>query len=65
MPIIPRKVLTERLKELERDALINRVYYREIPPRVEYSLTDRGRSMTKVLDEMANWGLPNASFYHD
>jgi len=56
MPSISRKVLTEQLKELEADGLISREQFREIPPRVEYSLTDLGKSLSPVLDEMAAWG---------
>jgi len=56
MPSISRKVLTEQLKELEADGLINRERFKEIPPRVEYSLTDLGRSLNPILNDMAAWG---------
>ena len=56
MPSISRKVLTEQLKELEADGLINRKQYKEIPPRVEYSLTDLGQSLKPILNDMATWG---------
>ena len=56
IPSISRKVLTEQLRELERDGLIRREAFREIPPRVEYSLTELGGSLTHVLKEMENWG---------
>ena len=56
---ISRKVLTEQLKELERDGLITREQFKEIPPRVEYSLTDLGKSLSSVFDEMAAWSRKN------
>jgi len=56
---ISRKVLTEQLKELEKDGLIAREQFREIPPRVEYSLTELGKSLSSVFDEMAIWGKKN------
>jgi DNA-binding HxlR family transcriptional regulator len=56
MPSISRKVLTEQLKELEADGLISRKQFKELPPRVEYSLTDLGKSLSPVLNEMAAWG---------
>lgn len=59
IPTISRKVLTEQLKELEIDNLIIRTQYKEIPPRVEYSLSERGKSMEKVLKEMEKWGNEN------
>lgn len=59
IPTISRKVLTEQLKELEKDGLIVRKQYKEIPPRVEYSLTDLGKSLSAVFDEMAVWGRKN------
>lgn len=55
IPAISRKVLTEQLRELESDSLISRTKYKEIPPRVEYALTELGKSLTPVLDEMAVW----------
>ena len=56
IPSISRKVLTEQLKELENDKLVLRKHYKEIPPRVEYSLTKRGESLTPLFQEMAKWG---------
>ncbi|MBB6109255.1 transcriptional regulator, HxlR family [Mucilaginibacter lappiensis] len=56
MPSISRKVLTEQLKELESDGLISRKQYKEIPPRVEYSLTELGQSLKPILTDMAAWG---------
>jgi DNA-binding HxlR family transcriptional regulator len=57
IPAISRKVLTEQLKELERDGLVYREQFNEIPPRVEYTITERGRSLSAVLNEMEKWGL--------
>lgn len=59
IPTISRKVLTQQLKELERDGLIVRKQYKEIPLRVEYALTDLGKSLTSVFKEMAAWGKEN------
>jgi DNA-binding HxlR family transcriptional regulator len=56
MPAISRKVLSEQLKELEADGLINREQFKEIPPRVEYSLTELGKSVRLLLIHMATWG---------
>ncbi len=59
IPDLSRKVLTEQLKELEEDGLLTRKQYNEIPPRVEYELTERGRSLTPVLNAMEKWGKEN------
>ena len=48
--------LYDELKELERDGLVHREMYPEIPPKVEYSLTERGRSLMNVLDQLCVWG---------
>lgn len=53
------KTLSQTLKELERDGLIHREMYPEIPPKVEYSLTERGHSLVKVLDQLCTWGEEN------
>lgn len=57
IPDISPKVLTDTLKNLERDKLIIRKLYAEIPPRVEYSLTGLGRSLIPVLGELIAWSL--------
>lgn len=53
---ISQKVLTSNLRQMEEDGLVNRKVYAEVPPRVEYSLTDTGRSLKLVVDAMWQWG---------
>lgn len=53
------KTLSQNLKELESDGLIVRKVYPQIPPKVEYSLSSRGRSLVKVLDKLCDWGNEN------
>ena len=53
---VSQKVLTDALRSMERDGLVSRAVYAEVPPRVEYSLTDLGRSKTPIIDAMAEWG---------
>lgn len=53
------KTLSQNLKELEADGLIIRTVYPQIPPKVEYSLTDRGHSLVKVLDGLYDRGNEN------
>jgi len=54
---VTNTALTNALKELEKDGLVNRKQFNEIPPRVEYSLTDKGRDLLPVFNAIANWGL--------
>jgi len=56
---IADKTLSQNLKELEADDLIIRTVYPQIPPKVEYSLTERGHSLVKVLDKLCDWGNEN------
>jgi DNA-binding HxlR family transcriptional regulator len=56
---ITEKMLTAQLRELESVNLINRKVYTEVPPKVEYSLTDFGKSMCPILDKFAEWGVTN------
>jgi DNA-binding HxlR family transcriptional regulator len=56
---IADKTLSQNLKELEKDDLILRKVYPQIPPKVEYSLSERGRSLVKVLDRLCDWGNAN------
>lgn len=53
---ISQKVLTSNLRAMEEDGLLKREVFAEVPPRVEYTLTDRGRSLEPVIDAMRIWG---------
>ena len=53
---ISQKVLTSNLREMEENDLLNRKVYPEVPPRVEYTLTDIGYSLKTLLDDMDKWG---------
>ena len=56
---ISPRILTKQLKELESDGIISRFSYQEIPPRVEYSITEKGMSLGPIMLAMADWGLQN------
>ena len=53
---ISQKVLTDSLRSMESDGLITRTVYPEVPPRVEYALSDLGKSLKPILDSMVEWG---------
>ncbi len=61
LPGISPKTLTDRLRSLEDHGIVHRQMYAEIPPRVEYSLTDRGRTLEPVLAALAAWGGSQAA----
>jgi DNA-binding HxlR family transcriptional regulator len=53
---ITQRTLTQQLRELEADGLVHRKVYAQVPPRVEYSLTERGRSLEQILTGLKAWG---------
>lgn len=54
---VSQKVLTQQLRAMENDGLVHREVYAEVPPRVEYSLTELGESLKPILDAMMDWGM--------
>lgn len=56
MPGITQKMLTKQLRELEDEDIIERVVYPQVPPKVEYSITEYGRSLEPILEAMHEWG---------
>ncbi|MBU2020422.1 MAG: helix-turn-helix transcriptional regulator [Bacteroidetes bacterium] len=61
MPSISKQTLTNQLRELEKDQLVKRVVYNEMPPRVEYKFTPLGRTTLFLIDEMDRWGQMHMS----
>ena len=57
IPAISKKVLTDNLRALEDDGLIEREVFAEVPPRVEYSLSEIGKSLRSIWDAMEAWGI--------
>jgi DNA-binding HxlR family transcriptional regulator len=56
---ISKKMLTSQLRELERDGLIHRKVFAEVPPRVEYTITEKGVTLKPLIINMREWGLKN------
>lgn len=54
---ISQKVLTDSLRSMEADGIITRTVYAEVPPRVEYALSELGESLCPVIEEMKKWGM--------
>ena len=61
IPTVTQRMLTHQLRELEADGLIIRTVYAQVPPRVEYSLSSRGRSLEPVIMALKDWGDANLS----
>ncbi len=59
IPAITQKVLIEQLRELEEDGIICRIVYNQMPPKVEYHITEYGVSVNKIIDLMCSWGRDN------
>jgi DNA-binding HxlR family transcriptional regulator len=58
---VTQKMLTQQLREMERNGLVERKVFAQVPPKVEYSLTDLGVSLRPVVDAMCRWGEQNGS----
>ena len=56
VPGITKQMLTKQLRELEADGVLSRTVHAEVPPRVDYALTTRGRSLLPVIEAMRGWG---------
>ncbi|TYB96593.1 helix-turn-helix transcriptional regulator [Micromonospora sp. WP24] len=61
LPGVSEKMLIQHLREMEEDGLIHREVHREVPPRVEYSLTEHGRSLNEALRPLGEWGSQRAT----
>jgi DNA-binding HxlR family transcriptional regulator len=63
IPGSTKKMLTQQLRELERDAVVSRKVYAQVPPRVEYSITRHGESLRPILQLMSGWGKKHRARY--
>ena len=59
VPGITKQMLTKQLRELEADNIVSRTVFAEVPPRVDYALTDKGRSVLPIITQMEAWGKTN------
>ncbi|WP_090977815.1 helix-turn-helix domain-containing protein [Paenibacillus sp. CF384] len=65
MPDISKKMLTSQLRELEYHDIVHREVYRQIPPKVEYSITEYGTKMTPLLQAIGNWGMTHVQHLNE
>ncbi|OAS16747.1 winged helix-turn-helix transcriptional regulator [Paenibacillus oryzisoli] len=65
IPGITQKMLTAQLKELEQEDLIQRTVYAEVPPRVEYSITEHGRTLEHILRQLNEWGIQHINYVNE
>ncbi|MBD3920568.1 winged helix-turn-helix transcriptional regulator [Paenibacillus sp. PR3] len=56
MPGITQKMLTQQLRELEQDGIVDRIVYNQVPPKVEYQLSEYGQTLGSILTALCNWG---------
>ena len=63
IPMVTANVLTRQLRELEEDGLICRTVYAEVPPKVEYRLSELGRSLAPILEALNKWGAEHIDLY--
>ena len=63
LPKVTQRMLTNQLRELENDGLVHRKMYQQVPPKVEYSLTDLAKTLTPILSSLRNWGKTYISLY--
>lgn len=63
MPEITQKMLTQQLRTLEEDGLVHRKVYNQIPPMVEYSLSEEGKELMPILEQMDKWGKNHVAKY--
>lgn len=62
---ISQKMLTQQLRELEDDKIIDRKVYQQVPPKVEYSLSEYGESLSDILDSLCSWGEQHVAHLQD
>ena len=65
MPLISEKMLIQQLRELEKDGVVHRHLFQQVPPKVEYSFTDYGRSLEPVLEILCHWGEQHLQKFAD
>lgn len=62
LPGITQKMLTQQLREMERDGIVQRTVYPQVPPRVEYRLTSRGETLRPIVRAMCRWGIEHGGW---
>ncbi|GAA6817690.1 helix-turn-helix transcriptional regulator [Staphylococcus sp. 18_1_E_LY] len=65
IPNITQKMLTQQLRELEEDSIIERIVYQQVPPKVEYKLSDYGKTLSEILSSLCKWGEFHVAKMHD
>ncbi|AVQ37006.1 winged helix-turn-helix transcriptional regulator [Staphylococcus kloosii] len=65
IPNITQKMLTQQLRELEEDSIIERIVYQQVPPKVEYKLSDYGQTLSEILSSLCQWGEFHIAKMHD